>query len=133
MESLKELYKMSIYRTVFGIERKSPEEFADHRACRLGHWYFEGEGLKLAHVNEYKLLNTPHERVHESGRNAVKAFCQSDHDACIAALSDMEAASNEVLDLLDRMIPEYQKIMDQNTLHVSNNMNKASDDNIDLF
>ena len=127
------LFKMSIYRTVFGIERKSAEEFADHRACRLGHWYFEGEGLKLAHINEYKQLNRPHERVHESGKHAVIAYCRSDHDACIAALSDMESASNEVLDILDRMIPEYQKIMDQSTLHVSNNTGDGSDDNIDLF
>lgn len=127
------LYKMSIYRTVFGIERKSPDEFADHRACRLGQWYFEGEGLKLSHVEEYKILNRPHEMVHEAGRNAISAYCQNDHDACISALSDMENASNDVLDILDRMIPEYQKIMDENSLHVTDTINSNSDDNIDLF
>ena len=127
------LFKMSIYRTIFGIENNSPEEFADHRSCRLGQWYFEGEGLKLSHVNDYKALNKPHAMVHEAGKNAVKAYMQSDHDASIAALADMEHASNEVLDILDRMIPEYQKIMDQNSQHVSNSVNSDSDDNIDLF
>ena len=127
------LFKMSIYRTIFGIENNSPEEFADHRSCRLGQWYFEGEGLKLSHVNDYKALNKPHAMVHEAGKNAVKAYMQSDHDASIAALADMEHASNEVLDILDRMIPEYQKIMDQNSQHVTNSVNSDSDDNIDLF
>ena len=127
------LFKMSIYRTIFGIENNSPEEFADHRSCRLGQWYFEGEGLKLSHVNDYKALNKPHAMVHEAGKNAVKAYMQSDHDASIASLADMEHASNEVLDILDRMIPEYQKIMDQNSQHVTNSVNSDSDDNIDLF
>ena len=127
------LFKMSVYRTIFGIENNSPEEFADHRSCRLGQWYFEGEGLKLSHINDYKVLNKPHTMVHEAGKNAIKAYLQSDHDAAIAALAEMEQASNEVLDILDRMIPEYQKIMDQKSLHVSNTVNSDSDDNIDLF
>jgi len=127
------LFKMNVYRTIFGIERKTSEEFASHRECRLGKWYFEGEGQKLAHLETFKQLDRPHKQVHEAGKHAIHSNFTGDHDGSIAALSDMEEASNIVLDMLDQLIPEFQSIMSDNNRKVQAINNSGTDDNIDLF
>ena len=127
------LFKMNVYRTIFGVEHKTSDDFASHRECRLGQWYFEGEGQKLAHLDTFKRLDRPHMQVHEAGKNAINAHMAGDHDASIAALSDMEDASNIVLDLLDQLIPEFQQIMTESNRKVESIDNSNADDNIDLF
>jgi len=127
------LYKMNVYRTIFGVEHKTAEDFASHKECRLGKWYFEGEGQRLAHLETFKALDRPHIRVHEGGKNALLAHLAGDHDASIAALSDMEEASNIVLDMLDQLIPEFQKIMTENNRKVEAIDTSNAEDNIDLF
>ncbi|NNJ91562.1 MAG: hypothetical protein HKP55_07800 [Gammaproteobacteria bacterium] len=127
------LYKMSIYRTIFGVEHKTAEDFANHKECRLGKWYFEGEGQRLSHLETFKSLDRPHMQVHEAGKNAVMANVAGDHDGSIAALSDMEEASNIVLDILDQLIPEFQSLMTENNRKVEAIDNAIADENIDLF
>jgi hypothetical protein len=127
------LYKMNVYRTIFGVEHKTAADFASHRECRLGKWYFDGEGRKLSHLETFKRLDRPHMQVHEAGKNAIMSHFSGDHDASIAALSDMEDASNLVLDILDQLIPEFQAIMTNNNRKVEAIDAGNSDDNIDLF
>jgi len=127
------LFKMNVYRTIFGVEHNTAEDFASHQECRLGKWYFEGEGQKLSHLETFKSLDRPHMRVHEAGKNAVMAHFSGDHHGSIAALSDMEDASNVVLDILDLLIPEFQKIMSESNRKVEALDSSSVDDNIDLF
>jgi len=127
------LFKMNVYRTIFGVEHNTADDFSSHRDCRLGQWYFEGEGQKLSHLETFKSLDRPHMQVHEAGKNAVMAHLSGDHDGSIAALSDMEEASNVVLDILDQLIPEFQKIMSENNRKVEAIDASNPDDNIDLF
>lgn len=126
------LYKMNVYRTIFGIEQKTADDFASHKDCRLGQWYFQGEGLRLKHLENYKTLDRPHKMVHEYGKNAISAHLKGDHDGSISALSNMESASNEVLDILDRLIPEFQQVMQEDNQKVES-MNNRDDGDIDLF
>ena len=125
------LYKMDVYRTIFGLDSKSSDDFADHTSCRLGNWYYEGEGLKLADYDNYKNLASPHAKVHEMGRLAVSAHNSGDHDGSIAALSDMEIASTEVLKLLDDMALDYQQIMLESSQTATGKTEESGD--IDLF
>jgi hypothetical protein len=127
------LYKMNVYRTIFGVEHKTAKDFANHRECRLGKWYFEGEGQKLSHLDTFRQLDRPHKQVHEGGKNAIQSHFDGDHDASVAALSDMENASNAVLDILDQLIPEFQAIMSERNRKVEAFDKSAPDDNIDLF
>ncbi len=125
------LFKMEVYRTIFGLNSKTVDDYADHHNCRLGKWYFEGDGQRMAHLNKFKELDRPHAKVHEMGKLAVAAYIEGDHDAGIAALSDMEKASTEVLALLQDLVPEYQDIMLDHSQVVTTNIGETGD--IDLF
>ncbi len=125
------LYKMDVYRTIFGLDSRSSDDFADHTSCRLGSWYYEGEGLKLNDFDNYKNLASPHARVHEMGKLAVSAHSSGDHDGSIAALSEMETASTEVLKLLDDMALDYQQIMLESSQTATGQTEESGD--IDLF
>ncbi len=72
-----------------------------HTECRLGKWYFEGEGKKrYSGKRSFQQLDTPHKAVHQSGREALAAGQRGDHQAMQQALLQMEQASQQVTDLI---------------------------------
>lgn len=83
-----------------------------HQQCRLGKWYF-GEGQELfGETPAYKALDLPHAQVHD---NAQQLLLHLDRDwendtnvqmAIMAALQNMEASSQGVMENLDRMVAE---------------------------
>ena len=98
------VYKMEIYRVFLGLSDKGPDDFASHTACRLGKWYFEGDGkASFSKLPGYRELDPPHQRVHAHGKEAVRAFHDGDLDTGIAAIAQMEEASIEVLNHLETM------------------------------
>jgi len=84
-----------------------------HTNCRLGKWYFEGVGSKqFNHTQAYTALNPPHERVHNDVQQAL-VFAQQDwlnnndiRQQLLTSIDDFEAASGEVMQLIDEMIDE---------------------------
>lgn len=84
-----------------------------HTACRLGQWYYGGDGEALfGKQNSFRLLETPHRQVHEKVRLAVEA-AQGDwlHNdelmhAIVDAMHAAEQASGQVMTLLNRMVEE---------------------------
>jgi len=106
------LYKLGIYRVIFNASDKTENDFASHHDCRLGKWYFEGDGAKLFSQSAvFKQLNTPHEKVHVSGVEAIKAHLNNDFETCNQQLVVMETASIEVTELLDKIEVEYIDIL----------------------
>lgn len=98
------VWKGEVYRLVMGRSNKRVEEFADHTQCRLGKWYYQGEGKSLYASNEYyRRLEKPHEQVHSRGIKALRAFQQGDTDTCYKEMSEMEAASEQVINLLQQL------------------------------
>jgi archaellum component FlaC len=125
------LFKIEVYRRLFGLTSKAVDDFADHKSCRLGKWYYEGEGLQLKDYNEYKKLEKPHERVHSYGRKALELFMKGDHDGSIEALNTMENASRDVLILLEHMANNFEQVLvEQTNSHAHQTDNDGS---IDLF
>ncbi|MCS6786954.1 MAG: CZB domain-containing protein [Thiobacillaceae bacterium] len=92
------IFKFEIYRVLFGHSQKAPEEFASHTTCRLGKWYYEGDGVEcFSRLPGYRELESPHMEVHRMGVEALRAYRERRlHDA-ISALDRMEAASREVV------------------------------------
>lgn len=88
-----------------------------HTDCRLGQWYFEGTGLKqFSHTSAYNALNAPHERVHNDVQQSLM-YAQQDwlNDASIrqkllANIDSFEAASSEVMQMVDEMIDEKHQL-----------------------
>ncbi|BDP32539.1 CZB domain-containing protein [Vibrio vulnificus] len=82
-------------------------EVNKHTDCRLGKWYFEGNGAKFySHLSSFSRLNVPHQRVHESGRAALHEGHSGNFSNVISHLDAMEGASEQVIHLLERLLEE---------------------------
>lgn len=112
------VYKQNAYRSLSAGEG-SPERDAvgvDHHGCRLGQWYEAGEGReKFGDMRSYRALEAPHAKVHQSAHDALE-FVQNnwesmDADAAASVLTifnEMEQASSDVMDTIQRIIDEKQ-------------------------
>jgi hypothetical protein len=98
------VYKFEIYKVFMGISEKKADDFASHKSCRLGRWYYEGEGrARFSKLDGYQAMETPHQQVHQYGRDAVSQLLGGDFTGGAAQLTRMEEASMEVLVCLSRM------------------------------
>ncbi|MCP4493760.1 MAG: hypothetical protein GY820_41635 [Gammaproteobacteria bacterium] len=98
------VWKAELYEAVLSISQKSSNEVADHTQCRLGEWYYTGDGKQLyANNHSFKSLEEPHKMVHQSGITALNAFHQGEEQAMLDALQSMEVASLKVMSLLDQL------------------------------
>jgi hypothetical protein len=119
------LYKLEIYKVIFGLSNKSSRDFAKHTDCRLGKWYYEGDGARLfSGLSIFKSLETPHEKVHTAGVHALEAFSQGNRNESISFLANMEAASEQVTETLNQLESEYCKLLNKQT---------DSEDEVELF
>lgn len=119
-------WKNKIYQKINATDTEVTDEIKDHTQCRLGKWYFEGEGkIGFSHLKSYERMDAPHKAVHENGVKALKASNEKDKENTINYLKKMEAASNEVQAELNNMIEEISQ-----TIGVEKNT-ETSD--VDLF
>ncbi|HHG3230741.1 TPA: methyl-accepting chemotaxis protein [Vibrio parahaemolyticus] len=47
------------------------ETVNSHSECRLGQWYYRGDGKAYSQLRSYAQLEAPHKGVHDSGRDAM--------------------------------------------------------------
>jgi methyl-accepting chemotaxis protein len=88
----------------------------DHRGCRLGTWYYEGQGAELfSHVPSFNQLEVPHANVHQHIQEASGLLglqWEKDSDAQNRIYGHFEAAeraSEEVVQIIDRMVDERHR------------------------
>jgi len=93
-------WKSEIYRAVWGLSDKTSNDFADHRSCRLGAWYFNGEGRRYKNLSAFQRLDKPHQDVHDGGFEALKSLEQGDKGGIKLGLMKMENASKQVIYIL---------------------------------
>jgi hypothetical protein len=99
------LFKFEVYRVAMGRSDKTEQDFASHTACRLGKWYYQGEGQHcFSRLPGYREIEAPHMQVHRHGTEAVRAVRGAQFDKAQAEIERMEAASLKVLDQLERMV-----------------------------
>ena len=98
------LYKFEIYKVFMGISDRNADSFAPHTACRLGKWYFEGEGKDcFSKLDGYAAVANPHQSFHQNGREAVTALRNGEALRGIELIGRLEADSMEVLSALERI------------------------------
>jgi predicted nucleic acid-binding Zn-ribbon protein len=98
------VFKQEIYRVFLGLSDKGAGDFASHTGCRLGKWYYEGDGKAcFSKLPGYREVEPPHKRVHQCGQMAVAAYRSGDIEASVGLLAEMERASMEVLAQLETM------------------------------
>jgi uncharacterized protein Yka (UPF0111/DUF47 family) len=101
------VWKLEVYQVMLGMSDKTVDNFVDHKNCRLGKWYFTGEGAeKYASHSAYKQLDAPHAQVHSYGLSALKAMQAGNMEQTVQELSLMENASVEVVNLLTSLSHE---------------------------
>jgi hypothetical protein len=98
------LYKFRVYKVLLGLSDENESQFASHTACRLGKWYYEGEGRDcFSQLPGYREIETPHKYVHDSALAALRAHDSNDVTLMLDQVATMESASLSVLDGLERM------------------------------
>ncbi|MDG1750470.1 MAG: methyl-accepting chemotaxis protein [Thalassotalea sp.] len=101
------VWKLEVYQVMLGMSNKSVEDFADHTMCRLGKWYYQGEGASnYKSMQAFKQIETPHFEVHKQGIEALTSYQSGNTEVALTSLSAMEDASVRVIDGLSRLSAE---------------------------
>lgn len=101
------VWKNDVYKRLIADGINATDDITDHHQCRLGRWYFEGNGKKLfSNLPSFQPLDKPHEQVHKNGLDALNLYAAGDRHGAIEALQRMESASIEVQSLLEEMIED---------------------------
>ena len=106
------IFKFGVYKVLMGLSDKKPGDFSAHHTCRLGKWYFEGDGKKYySNLQSYRDMDRPHQAVHSNGYNAVEHFYKDDKNLALASTHEMEKASTQVLECLERLAQSGESSM----------------------
>jgi methyl-accepting chemotaxis protein len=112
------LFKQNGYRVMHqGLESAEARAIkTDHRTCRLGTWYYEGQGAEMfGQVPSYRQMEAPHAGVHQNIQEAVRLLggrWEDDGEAqnqIFGHFKAAEQASEEVVQVIDRMVEERHK------------------------
>ena len=97
--------KLEVYKVFLGISNLRPDDLPDEKHCRLGQWYYDGEGReRFAGLPGYAELETPHRAVHAHARQAVALYYQGQLEAALGELQAMEKANQTVMGGMSRML-----------------------------
>lgn len=106
--------KASVYDSILS-GHSSDAQLVGEEDCLFGRWYY-GEGNQALKGNqEFKLIEQPHERVHQAGSDALRAHAQGQLSATLAHLSVMESSNVEVMRIVKRVLAEHEKDLRQHT------------------
>jgi len=98
------VFKFNVYQVLMGLSDKDVDNFADHTMCRLGKWYYEGEGHTcFSQLPGYRELEEPHRAVHRHALEALAQFKSGEIQQSLKELEGMEQASLRVLSFLEDM------------------------------
>jgi hypothetical protein len=104
------VFKFEIYRVLAGLSQKQRSDFADHNGCRLGKWYYQGDGRDCySKLPGYREIEPAHVDVHKFGIVALEQFWAEKNDEALSGVAAMERASMTVLQELDRMAVAGEK------------------------
>ncbi|HEX8989967.1 MAG TPA: methyl-accepting chemotaxis protein [Rhodocyclaceae bacterium] len=97
--------KLEVYKVFLGISKLSPDDVPDEIQCRLGRWYYDGEGHELfSKLRGYAALEEPHRAVHRHARRAVELYYSGQVEAGLAELEAMERANVSVMSGLGQIL-----------------------------
>lgn len=101
------IWKVNTYLSA--ITKSEQFTFVDHHNCRLGKWYYEGEGHNFfKSTASYDALEFPHSVVHNS-THKIFDLLKSENvgsEHFVKTFEEMEQASDGVFETLDRMLVE---------------------------
>jgi hypothetical protein len=105
------LWKVNTYLSV--VTEKEQVKFVDHHNCRLGKWYFEGDGNQyFSNSPSYRSIDRPHEIVHSNTKKIYDMMKENpeDYDGLRKLLAEMERSSDMIFAGLDKILQEKGKL-----------------------
>lgn len=107
------IFKHNVYSTIINENTEKAATLTDHHGCRMGKWYYEGDGKKLfSHTPAYKKMEAPHAAVHVAALDTVSCVARRDclalknKDMVVKNVTAMEESSQVLFKLLDTMVIE---------------------------
>ena len=105
------LYKSRAYNSVMSLEKilvtSTPHE------CRLGIWYDNEGKERFQNTSSYAKISSPHAKVHNNANqnlsyldNNAENETLANADIILSNFDEMESASNELFELMDKMLLE---------------------------
>jgi methyl-accepting chemotaxis protein len=88
---------------VAGRTTLAASSLATHHNCRLGHWYDSVTDKVLMALPAFEAISEPHRKVHFKGREVLLALEHGDKAGAAVWMSELEAASREVMAALDAL------------------------------
>jgi methyl-accepting chemotaxis protein len=98
------MWKKNLAEVMVGLKTLNAGALSDHHQCGFGRWYDRVEDESLRRHPDFVALLGPHEAVHRNGRRVAEAVASGDLDGAHAAFAEMDAASEQVVEHLDRLI-----------------------------
>ncbi len=97
--------KLEVYKVLLGLSDLGPDALPDETQCRLGRWYYEGEGkAEFSRLPGYREMEGPHKAVHDHARQAVERYRGGDPAGALEALTRMEQANLTVMAGMQRIL-----------------------------
>jgi methyl-accepting chemotaxis protein len=90
-------WKKKLMRMVVGREHLDGDKLSDHRNCRLGKWHQSCTDEIYRNHPAFGAISAPHELLHTRGKEAVRLYNAGNLEGALAAIEQVEIASEEVL------------------------------------
>ncbi len=97
--------KLEVYKVLLGLSNLRAEDVPTEMQCRLGRWYYEGEGrTEFSRTPGFREMEQPHKAVHDYARRAIQCHRDGDISGALEALTHMEESNLVVMHGLERML-----------------------------
>ncbi len=104
------MFLSKIKAAVYGFTSEDANNLPNHHGCRFGKWY-DGPGREICgHLNTYKAIDAPHERIHSLSKDAVAASNSGDKNRAIQLMNEVENVSLTLLEKLEDTRREYLEL-----------------------
>jgi methyl-accepting chemotaxis protein len=107
------IFKHNTYSTIIHENANNIIAKTDHHSCRMGKWYYEGEGQQLfSNTKAYKAMEGPHTAVHNLVNKTLECLTRKDcrniktKDSIIQNMQAMEENSLQLFNYLEQMVQE---------------------------
>ncbi len=105
------LWKANTYYSA--LTKEEQFKFVDHHNCRLGKWYYEGDGkANFSRCAAYTKIENPHATVHNGTHKVFDLMVQEDVDmkALLDAFQEMEEGSDNIFTSLDDILHQRESL-----------------------
>lgn len=105
------IWKVNTYISI--IEKQPAFKFVDHHNCRLGKWYYEGDGkVHFSKLTSYRNVESYHAKVHNGTKKIFDYLIELETKMplVIEGALEMEKASEGVFQGLDEILKEKKQV-----------------------